>query len=534
MKKFIGWVIIILLFAGSVCGIVFGIRYIQNKNYIENNIGTLEEIEELKDQIDDYQFDIASLTEQLTVALNQNVVDAGTIESLNIELKNVKDELESKKIELEAIKNNLNESNTQIESLTTSLAQTQSELEATILELEEVTVSLNNALAQSELDQETISNLTSQVEDLSSQNESLSSQVINLNNQILELQAQLEVYEGMDLDNCYKLTFINDSNDAIVSTSYIKKNKIFNYPPTILNTYDYWFYGWAQTEESEELFDFEDFLVDKDYTFYSVLSNNVDLKINSDNSMFVYEDNEAAEGSSAHLRSAIYRYGENLTVADLLKIDDNIVLKGIEEGTINYKFDDNVTLNTKLKDLPNEAAVMKISGGGSYTWNYKILNCNLILSYTDPYTNIVSVKSEFNRNDKSYAYIELYLRNCPRLNILSATNINLNIVYKGENINTTISGLSNSYYEQVVVDKGYYGVKITPFSDKNIELYFEMKLNGVNEIVFRIIDPNKEDGYVEATVNYSLNVELDKEYISYLSGLKNHEFWYYSNATIEE
>lgn len=511
-----------------------------DKEEMQSQIDSLKiEVDKYLKDIADYQSQLDSTTKNLQDALTQNEVDAETIESLNVELQNTKDNLSAVEGELAEALNEivnltaqLENKDEQISNLTTTLEETQAELQSTIEELETTTTQLNNALTQNELDDETISSLTSQVDSLTSQNENLSSQVVSLNNQVLELQAELAVYEEMDLENYYKVTFINDSNDAIVSTTYISKNTVLNNPPVVENTYNYWFYGWASTEESEAVVDFNNFTVDNNYTFYSILSNNIDLMITGDENLFEYVENEAGEGTSAHTRQAVYRYGENLTVGDILQINDKVILQGLEDGDITYQFNEGVTLNTKLKDLPNQTAAMPMHGEGTYSWTYKELSCKLILDYTDPYISNVNVEKTEEENGVVYEMIGVERD----LDITTVKDVALQVTYLEETVNTTITSLLSSQYEAVgdyIYRDAFYGVKVTPFEDKNIEVHFLMSINGDGQFLLKFIDPNAQDNVDDAEIKFSLKVEYENKYISHLAGVENHEFWYLSNASFE-
>ena len=554
MKTWKKWLIAlfsILLLAGISLGVVWTV---DNWSAITSNttLYTQEDLDnaydkglndagydmivQYQEQIAGLQKQVADSTKNLQDALNQNNIDAARIEGLNNELSSVKNELSDALSQLENFLHEIQDKTEQINNLTNILEETQAQLQSTISQLETTTSQLDEALAQGELDAETISDLTSQVEDLSEQNESLSSQVVNLNNQVLELQAQLEAYESMNLENYYKVTFINDSNDAIVSTSYIQKNSSLNNPPIIENTYDYWFYGWATTEDSEDVVNFDSFIVDNNYIFYSILSPNIDLRIVGDENFFKYEENEMGENANAYSAQAIYRYGENLTVADILQVKDKVILQGLEEGDITFQFNEDVTLETKLKDLPDGGAVL-----GNYKWSYKELSCKLILQYSESLVNIVTASSVDDSN--SYVAYEMDFGDFPRvLDITTTNNISLEITYKDETVNSTITSLNTKEYEAVGIKKYsniFYVIKFTPFEDKEIEVCFLMSIDGDGYYAIAVIDPSVPDdaGLYEYEAGFkilNLNVEYQDKYISYLQGFENHEFWYYENALIEE
>lgn len=596
MKKIIGYLVIVLLFAGSICGIVFGVKYAQNEKYIQDNSSAIEQVEKLKDTIElltdnneklqlnfdnlqnsynenldlieSYKTQVSTLTEQLTSKENELTEKNEYIDDLEsakaeLESQAVLDEAEIERLDTlltqanqdkATLQSEIDQKTTTISELNISISELEEEnssLNSTIISLQEQIASLNSqietttsqldeALTQGELDAETISSLTSQVESLTTQNENLSSQVIALNNQVLELQAELAVYEEMNLSNYAKLTFINDSNDAIVSTSYVLKNSTYNNPPIIENTYDYWFYGWATTEESEEVVNFENFTVDNDYTFYSVLSDNIDLYIFGDENYFEYAEDERGENTGAGTRQAVYRYGENLTVGDILQIKDKVIIEGIENGDISYQFLnpvgqdlEYVTLDTKLKDLP-DSSTRTMMDGVYYDWCYKFFRCNLTFTYNEK--NIYAVQVGNDSQDYS-SFISLKDFNDRDVNVSSLNNINFTITYQEETVDVNISKLLSKQNEFVADYKSscaFYGVKITPFENKEIEVHFLINIEDFdsNAGIFKVVDPSLSDdaGYTRAEIDdFCFNVEYDDKYISYLPGIEYHEFWYNSN-----
>ena len=145
MKKFVGYFIIILLFVGTGLGIFFGIEYAKNEKYIQENSSTIEEVADLRSQINEYQIEIDEITNELTLALNQNDVDKETIASLNEEMLSVKDDLQETSDELsiayEQISSKddeISELTEQYQSLSETLTETQTQVETLNGQIEKI------------------------------------------------------------------------------------------------------------------------------------------------------------------------------------------------------------------------------------------------------------------------------------------------------------------------------------------------------------------------------------------------------------
>ncbi len=209
------------------------------------------------------------------------------------------------------------------------------EHEATISDLQNTINQLNETISELQDDLVTLQNeyddLLSENEDYIDEINSLNAQIVTLSNEITELEAQLEAYEDMNLNDYYKIEFINTTNDLVISSSYVRENTELSSVPTIENTQDTWFYGWSTTEDSTTEYDFTDFVVDNNYTFYSILGNTVPVKNDTKNSFDVYW------------------YGENLTIRDILLIDGSI---DMSNENFEIVLDDNLTLDSVITSLP--------------------------------------------------------------------------------------------------------------------------------------------------------------------------------------
>ena len=520
-------------------------------NGIKNEEELTTQIDYYKNEVDKYvislseaQTKIGNLEKNLQDAINSGNVDKETIVRLNEELKEANDSLKTTSAELETVKSDLekvtgenSELSKQVSELTSQLSNTQNELEMTINELKTTTSLLDTALTQNELDATTIENLSNQVATLTSQNEGFSNQIIQLSNQVIELEAQLEAYQSSDLENYYKVTFINDNNDATILTSYVVKNNEFKYPPVIENTYDYWFYGWSTEKDGETPFDFENFIVDQDYTFYSILSGNVDLMINGGPYYYHYEDWKTDEDGVKYKGEdevAVNRYGENLTVRDVISIKNEYVLELIEKGVISFGAP---SLDTKLKDLNTQTiGIMYQKDGvqGSYYWSYKVLGLSLI--YTQQVNNnLVIFRSVEDISGPITSASMLFDGTILReeLNLNSIRDIKLSFTYKGEEIEITKSDINRG--EKGSSHGDWAGKMVESVGSSNLTIYVETSDTVYHTLGLVAIDPNLEESSCNAAplVGY-YEVELSTAaYVSCLEGVKNREFWNIANAVFE-
>lgn len=519
-------------------------------NGIKNEEELTTQIDYYKNEVDKYvislseaQTKIGNLEKNLQDAINSGNVDKETIARLNEELKEANDSLKTTSAELETVKSDLekvtgenSELSKQVSELTSQLSNTQSELEMTINELKTTTSLLDTALTQNELDATTIENLSNQVATLTSQNEGFSNQIIQLSNQVIELEAQLEAYQSSDLENYYKVTFINDNNDATILTSYVVKNNEFKYPPVIENTYDYWFYGWSTEKDGETPFDFENFIVDQDYTFYSILSGNVDLMINGGPYYYHYEDWKTDEDGVKYKGEdevAVNRYGENLTVRDVISIKNEYVLELIEKGVISFGAP---SLDTKLKDLNTQTiGIMYQKDGvqGSYYWSYKVLGLSLI--YTQQVNNNLvifrSVEDIGAITSATMVFGGTILRE--ELNLNSIRDIKLSFTYEGEEIEITKSDVWGG--EKGSSHDDWAGKVIESVGSSNLTIYVETSDTVHDTLGLAVIDPNLEEPSCNAAplIGY-YEIELSTAaYVSCLEGVKNREFWNIANAVFE-
>lgn len=520
MKKVIGYLVIILLFGGSICGITFGIMYANNERYIEENISTIEEVANLRNQISEYQIEIDDITDQLTISLSQNEVDKETISSLNEDLLRVKGSLQETADDLVDAYEQIAEKdeeisglNEQYQSLSETLTETQTQVETLNGQIETLSNQLEEALTQNSLDEETISSLNSQISSLEIANDDLESQVVSLGNEITRLEAELEAYENMNLDDYYKVEFINSDNDSVVSSSYVLQNSKLVIPE-IAKTYDRWCYGWATSESSSDVADLSEYVVNSDCTFYSVMGNNIDLVIEHDNS-FLSGSNET-----------VYRYGENLTVADILLVDSSLSDE-FESGIVSFEFADSVSLTTLLKDLPTK----KYSVSGTII-TPKYLEYDLVYHFVQT-SKSAGYIVEDSFTDNFFAGIDSN-EGVPYFQKFSQSNITFTVGAGPSRDDlveeVTITDLQNTaevnfkYIEEGI--RKYAVYEISPFENFDIIVAFGIRLDGDYAYKCGISIYGENYDYNNCFVSgLTFDLLLENSYVSYLDAFIDEDYW---------
>lgn len=199
MKRIIGYLMIVLLFAGSVCGAVFGVKYAKiNEKYNENGSSQNEQIKSLQKTIVEYKKRITAY--ETTIDSN-----AKKIEQLNNELSQYKGLSEEQEDVILALQESIDELESSNETLTAQIAA----LNETIDELE-------TALDQNET---LIDSYVAQLAVLESMIDSLDSTISQLNDSLKYYQ---ELIECFDLTNKAILTFKVDGTTYDVAI--VEKN----------------------------------------------------------------------------------------------------------------------------------------------------------------------------------------------------------------------------------------------------------------------------------------------------------------------
>lgn len=172
MRKFFGYLMIIALFCGSICGVVFGIKLVHANNKIDN----LYTQEELEQKYQDY-------IEQITEKDN-------TISNLTKKMSDLTTENEQYKTTVSNLQNSISEKDTQIEALTTEKTSLTSQVETLNFKINELNVQVESLSQDKENNLNQINSLTTEKENLTSQVETLNSTINEKDTTIQNLTAE--------------------------------------------------------------------------------------------------------------------------------------------------------------------------------------------------------------------------------------------------------------------------------------------------------------------------------------------------------
>lgn len=493
MKKIVGYIVIILLFAGTICGITFGIMYAQNEKYIQENSSVIEQAEELQEQINVLQNDKNELILKVDNLQSLNEENLTTIENYKIQVETLTIEKTQKETELQ-------EKNAYIVELETAKSELENQAEIDQEEIDR----LNGLLSQANIDKtnlqseisakiEEINLLTTAKTQLEEENAELENTIfsleadkIELQNQITDLQAQLKAYEGMNLDEYYKLEFVNSSTDLVVSSLYLKEGSSFEVP-VIENTKDTWFYGWSTTEDSDIVFDFSNFEIDNNYTFYSVLGETVPVRLN---------DNEYC-----------YYYGKNLTVKDILVFDNRI---DFSDENLELALGSGITLDTVITDLPTQRYN---NGSGVFSEEEYILNAQINFKVNDFTSHYIT-----GVNYTSMPVFKIDGLDKYSVDFLSLNSLNFTLTSDEEGFTDTIEFSSFQNNDAKVLSNRIEYSTTGTFAGHNFTIIFGSFFTR-NSYGFNINFETLPSGIDEITIeNLSFKYRLENSYISLLSG----------------
>ena len=217
MRKAIGIIVIILLFGGSICGIIFGVKY---KNSIDT-MYTQDQVEQIKEDVKnewaDQEKDYVRQIEECLTAMK--------------ELQDEVDENVSKLIDLQ----------NQYDVLLGKYNQSESNNEA----------------------------LQDEISDLKSQISSLNATISNLNAQILEYESLLEAYEKYE-GIVFQVKFYSDNQ--IFNTEVVNNGSYLNFN-SVTEPYKkgYEFQGWAETPDGPIVYE-DSVLITSNKSYYAVFA----------------------------------------------------------------------------------------------------------------------------------------------------------------------------------------------------------------------------------------------------------------------
>lgn len=417
MKQFFGYLMIILLFGGSICGVVFGIKLIQANNQIDN-LYTEEEVEhkyqQYIDQISKKNVVIDELNGQLTILITENEQHETTISNLQSSISEKDSQIETLTSEkttltgqIKTLNSQITELNSQIETLSedkeNNLAQIeelQSEKSALETQVSTLTASVNEkdqtiqtlTADKTELEEE-ISALTVTISENETTISGLNSQILTLQNEITRLEGLLEGYEDI-MNETYSVDFYVD--DLLFSTKVAKRGEKVSPPDSPTKNF-YSFIGWSL--DKVDIVDLTSYTINDNTILYAMFTSN--LNENTIVSKFEQETKQANlevkyfsfVDKVLFVANEDYAYSLNFSEGNIVDLDD----------LVNYISSDTyvewISIEVALSDIIASYASNYNNFLSSYASSHDIDHVNVYLNNLDVHiSEKYSTKYEINPN----------------------------------------------------------------------------------------------------------------------------------------
>lgn len=285
-RKILGWFVLVVLIAGSICGITFGALYFDKKESTTSETGSMEqtidflekELTAIKKQRQELQESLSNTTaqrdalqlqydakvEELRVAL----VDMSTNLELISKLENQIAELESKLAEETIKAEKFEEQVTNLEASKISLQNEVTRLSELISNLELQVVELEQELAEK----------TARVSELESQVDQLEADKLALQNEVTRLTALLAGYEEIANSTLTADFYIGDT---LYTTKVVKSGQAVAGLENPIDTNDYRFDGW--TIDGTTPVDVATYTIEENTIFHALLTEKHEVKFVIDN-----------------------------------------------------------------------------------------------------------------------------------------------------------------------------------------------------------------------------------------------------------
>ena len=523
IKKIIGAIVLPVLLAGSVCGVVYGVKYYTKPTFTELE----EEIKEYKGQIESYQKlieenqkIICDLQFQISILENQNL-DINednkelqqTINSLNTQIDSLNQTITDNQSIISSLNAEILILNQKISELENDKNTNLEEIESLQSEIESLNnqiTSLNENITEHQNTINTLNNtidvLNGKIEDYKDKEIELNTEIANLHQSISSYEQQitnyLQIIEDLKKINSCVVTFIVDGQ--VVSTQQVNKTE----SPTLVEVEEnesFVFDGWM-IEGTDEIIDPFTYPITEDITFVAsirkdkVVTFTVDDSVISTQNIVTNDELEIPTPEKEHYTFLGWSLdGENVIDLSSYQINSDINLIAVFEiaGVLPYTFsngtltgytgnDTSIILPTSYSNVDgffvegNDVQVTSIRYE-AFKDNSIITNVVIPNGYTSIGRNAFSncsnlIEVTIGENVKSIGTEAFYL--CSKLSKVYFNAINVNDFYKtGDVFHTTfnvIKNLSLIIGNKVTKIPAYmFYVNSTSYSNALVNIEFE-------------------------------------------------------------
>lgn len=238
IKKIIGAIVLLVLLAGSIAGIVFGVKFknVNDKYQNSNNIEYVQQLEQTIENLTNYQeellFQIDNLTKENQEYISKNQELNNTVTILTGQVDDLTKQVEEYTITIE-------ENNTTISSLEEEINELKSDISSNQTLINELNEQIESLQSQNATLQETIDNhlvtistlngtidtLNETIENLKGDKNNLQQSINELTSQVSSLEQEIENYKSIieTLQRENFATVIFKIENEVVSTQSIKK-----------------------------------------------------------------------------------------------------------------------------------------------------------------------------------------------------------------------------------------------------------------------------------------------------------------------
>lgn len=495
MKKVLGYIMIIILFAGSIAGIVFGVKFKNVNDKYQNSTDTeyIQQLEQTIENLTNYQeellLQIDNLTKENHEYISKNEELNNTVTILTGQVDNLTKQVEEYSVTIE-------ENNTTISLLEEEIDELEndiSENQTLINELNEQIESLQsqNAVLQETIDNHlvtistlngTIDTLNETIENLKDDKNNLQQSINELNSQVSSLEQEIENYESIieTLQRENYATVIFKIENEVVSTQSIKKG---THPTEIederLN--DESFKGWV-IENTRDIVDPYTYDIEQNITFvayFEKTSYQVTFKVN--NAIVDTQTVNAGQYATDYVVSNTEEYVFDYWTVNNVKVDD----------ISTYQINADTEFVAVLKYY--KSVTYKVAGQEDYV--VKVLEGNKIEEkYVPTFTNnTYFVGWEYDNE------------------LIDETNF---LVVDNVTLNAKLNWINSSYHFVSLVDYNTPDLDTKTWAHR-VTIDFEIKDNQLVSFDLYVEMKGPTDDIWLETLNYSINwldfVEFDKK-----------------------